>query len=495
MPRSTYGHPQPSSPRASCRSRKPRVSYGQPPPSLPRTSRASRRGATKNKASKVPAAFTPRTKKLKVSKRKGPLAQEKRSVTCQLRKNKRCTDDGTDGPCDHCKKTMNKARSFLEICCRDQLEDAILVRRCNGRFNQDEAMFINVDWMPGSCRQTMLFIWNLAGYGPIYSRGPLEVVIREYIPRDGSSNTTRSAWMTDDGKINQVEQPPYAIEDREALVLQIKEYFLSGLHIEALERWVGDRIQHDPIAQLTYAEVARLRHSVPLDDDNLLDLAMQLQWLSVVSQGYGSVWSNNIPGIQEYDYRKMGRSAYEAYNRNSRDKPIPIFIGQQMDVAVLTCLKEIQRLFLKKLKQRVFSAGLKPWYELHLALYVILWNLDYIHTGAERYIVAKTGTMTHSGTNNVVPRQMNKWIESTRVLLCHWRCVLRTFRPFILARENPEELSVRGRLDAEGFQYVMNIVNILDRPGGNGLPVVSESPAHHSMTSEWTRKLFEDAGA
>ena len=123
---------------------------------------------------------------------------------------------------------------------------------------------------------------------------------------------------------------------------------------------------------------------------------MRLQCLSVVSQGYGTVWSDNVPGIQAYDYRRLGRSDYEAYDRDSCDRPLPGAITHQMDVAAVKYLRKLEKLFVKELAALIFKPRIKPWYELFLAFYVIFWNLEYINQGAKGYMKSKNGTVRHS---------------------------------------------------------------------------------------------------
>lgn len=65
--------------------------------------------------------------------------------------------------------------------------------------------------------------------------------------------------------------------------------------------------------------------------------------------------------------------------------------------------------------------------------------------------------------NNVVSSQIKRWERSFPVLLYHWRCTLRGYSPFKLARENPDELREKGHIDHEGFQYVIKIASLFDR--------------------------------
>lgn len=264
----------------------------------------------------------------------------------------------------------------------------------NGREHQEEAEFLAYDWVHNSQLYEMEIMWNLPGYGHIPNAQPIRVAFRPYSPRRGSLDVAASVWTNKDGELKTIEQPAYAIYDTAKLVTAFETYF-SSLQ-PAIEAWIFTRITQDEVARLTYTEVLRMRTT---HRSRALDLAMRLQCLSVVSQGYGSVWSNNIPGIREYDYRRLGRSDYEAYDRKSYDRPLPGAITHQMDVAAVKYLRKLEKEFVKELAALIFKPKIKPWYELFLAFYVIFWNLEYIHHGANDYIKSKNGTVSELRLN------------------------------------------------------------------------------------------------
>ncbi|KAI4632219.1 uncharacterized protein J4E87_001691 [Alternaria ethzedia] len=412
---------------------------------------AQHRPPPKKKAAKVPSSFVERQEKLKVSKRKGPLQERQREKTHTMRKTKR-----------------------------------------NGREHQEEAEFLGYDWIHNSQLYEMEIIWNLPGYGPIPNAQPMRIAFRPYSPTRGTIDVATSVWSNRDGQVPSVEQPAYAIYDTANLVQAYERYF-SSLQ-PAIEEWIFARIRQDEVAYHTYQEVVRMRR---VNGSKVLDLAMRLQCLSVVSQGYGSVFSENIPGIREYDYRRLGRSDYEAYDRNSCDRPLPGAITHQMDVAAVKYLRKLEKLFVKELVALIFRPRIKPWYELFLAFYVIFWNLEYIHHGAQDYIKSKNGTLLENQVSNVVTTQIKKWEFAFPVLLYHWRCILRGYSPFKLARDNPDELRERGHIDAEGFAYVTAIANLFDRnkPDRFQPPLTGFAATHWSTSSQWIVKLFKEAGA
>lgn len=261
----------------------------------------------------------------------------------------------------------------------------------NGRFNQPDADFLKYPWRKDRNIHIMEIIWNLPGLGPVTTTHPLRIKFREYEPEGGNINSTESQWQNTNGQLVRVEQPPYAVYDTTALQNDVEAYFTYNL--PAVDRWIFGRNRHDEIALITYEEALRLRGQGGPGSE-LLNLALQLQYLSVVSQGYGSVWSNNIPGIKQYDFKAMGHSVYEAYDRNTCERPLPIAINHQMDVALVKFLKRLEEKCFKLLAKEIFKTGIRPWYELFLTLFVLFWNLEYIHSGAETYIKSKSGTVS-----------------------------------------------------------------------------------------------------
>lgn len=268
----------------------------------------------------------------------------------------------------------------------------------NGRFNQNEAEFLRYSWKNGAAIHIMEIGWYLPGFGPVSTAEPLRIKYCEYYPEGASFTSTHSEWSNTDGQLMRVEQPPYAAHDTASLQEDVETYFV--FYLRAIEQWIFDRNNYDEIARLTYKEACRLRgRNGPAS--RLIDLALQIQCISVVSQGYGTVWSTNVPGIKQYDFRAMGRSVYEAYDRNSCDRPLPGAINHQMDVAFVKFLKRLEAKCQKTISDIFFKKKepILPWYELFLAKFVLTWNLEYIHAGAQGYIRSKSGTVSKPSIN------------------------------------------------------------------------------------------------
>jgi len=79
-------------------------------------------------------------------------------------------------------------------------------------------------------------------------------------------------------------------------------------------------------------------------------------------------------------------------------------------------------------------------------------------------------------------------------MLQHFRCVLRGFLPFQLARENLEELRVQAKLDEASVEYVTNIIKILEDQRELFLEDYSiNTSSEGSIARRWIRQLFMES--
>ncbi|KAF2740993.1 hypothetical protein EJ04DRAFT_112098 [Polyplosphaeria fusca] len=455
---------------------------------------------TKRKAScdkekpRMHSSFRPRAKKTQTGYRKGKMTESGKAKASRMRKFGVClrckiykAPCDTDDECHSCAKVSGSARIFKFRCSRAKLSDVVLARHSNGRFNQWQADYRrDYDWSMNYYDVDML--WNLPGVGPLSVRdGIFRLQIREYIPSQ-NEDTTTYRWVNVAGQSVGFEQPPYAVYDTNGFEAAFRPW-LAVLMPMIEQRGILDRVQNDDIALLTFREAMRMRTS-----SNLLDSALKLLCLSLASQGYGTVFSNNVPGIHEVDHKSMGRTAYETYNRDSRDRPLPTAIAHTVDVGILRLLKIYQDHCLKAIGDKIFKVNNnKPWFELFIAMFVLLWNMEYVLNSAERYIGCKDRTVHGSQVRSTVQKQIDEYRASFPNLLEHWTIFLRGFAPFQMARGNPEELRTMSQMDDSSFIYTMQVVSIIDRKGAAHYPPPHTSPL--PTMNEWIGKLLKSAGA
>ncbi|KAF2497452.1 hypothetical protein BU16DRAFT_314611 [Lophium mytilinum] len=453
--------------------------------------------SSRPKLPKVASSFTQRATKSKVCKRKGKMSDEGRAKAAEMRKNGPCIRCrlyklGCDGnnPCKRCLKVTDSARSFLEPCSRANLDSVSLVRHSNGRFNQVNVTYKNYRWINVDDRCLKMDIqWNLPGSIPI--RGSrIPVHFRNYLedPSD-DLNTTTYHWQVG-GSPKKIKLPPYAIYDTGSLVNDV-ETFIADNQLE-MESWIINRSHSDPLATITYEEAMRYRSN---PGSSMIAMALQMQCGAIMSQGFGSAMNGDIDDIDNVDYRQFGECGYSAYDRNL-DRPIPQAMGHQLDVAILKYINKVQKDLLKEIRRKIFQPGIKPWYELFLTFFILLSNLEYIHDGALGYLKSKRRTMLESQVSYVVKSQVQEWEFSAGVMLQHFRCVLRGFLPFQLARDNLDELIRQAELDSTSAHYVTEVVRVLDLQRETFAEKLETSPTTDiNISAKWIPQLFNEAYA
>ena len=249
----------------------------------------------------------------------------------------------------------------------------------------------------------MYVTWSLPGSGPVSTTEYFFLSVREHCTTGNHDENMAMEFMNTAGQVARVKQPPYAAHDPQAVLEGVEGYFYR--HMPKAQQWLFDRVRHDEIAYITFEEAIRLQAiliqhkngSLEHHAGKLLSVCFEILYLSVASQGYGNISSSDIPNIQEYDFRELGHSKYPAYDRNDRNCPLPASVNHQMDVAFITALKRCRQDCLRLLNKLIYGTkSQKPWYILHLAFFILIWNLEYMHSGATEYVNAKIGTVSES---------------------------------------------------------------------------------------------------
>ncbi|KAF2268144.1 hypothetical protein CC78DRAFT_530087 [Lojkania enalia] len=467
----------------------------------PSSSRSrARRANGKKDDVKVPSQ---RAKKNKPSKRTGQMTGQGKAEAHIVRKKGACfrcvvykTKCDGNAECSECLKKLPNARMWKIPCIRFKWEDIMLLRHCNGRFNQDNAEFLrDYDWIQQPPAINRMDIrWTIPGIRSGSVEGVdihLSIGYSEYRAEQANMDTTTSPHRSIAGNKMCITQPAYAIYDTGKFQEDLHRHIAQVLpHIEVY--CVSTRVNHDPLAQLTFREVWRMQMT---QNSTLLNLTMQIMGISLLSQGYGTVTSDNVPRIKYYDYSTVGYSSYQAYNRPP-GSPLPIAINHQMDVAMLNRGKDLERLFRKLLKKIFHSSGNKPWYEIFLSLFVLFWNLDYVCTSAKEYVDAKCGTHIQDQVRRTVERQIAMLEGHLHLLHLVWLGALREYRPFEAARVNPDKFRTKGLIpDDDAFGYVNNVLEILHNVDNSRRQQPISSSLKMAINIKSIENLFREAGA
>lgn len=242
--------------------------------------------------------------------------------------------------------------------------------------------FVDYFWLDKNALSKNLEIrWSLPG-GRSIDLPLLKVTCKEFVP---TTNDTHYITWNVDKEVITIELPPFAGDDTDSLKSEVGA-FLDKSMTKTLEYILHDTT--DEIALSTLREAIRFNeehHSLTID------LALRFRCASFCSQGWGSISGAESLGIKAVDFNEHGKSDYAAYDRGL-DKPLPLSIDHQLDVALLLTIKEYKQK-LQQLSKMILSKTKRPWYEIFLTVFVLLSNFEYVHGGSLSFYHAQLKTV------------------------------------------------------------------------------------------------------
>lgn len=230
--------------------------------------------------------------------------------------------------------------------------------------------------------KTLEVRWSLPDGRPV-DLPHLRFVCREFVPK--SEDTHFISWQVH-GKVMTVQLPPFAVCDPPDLKARVSE-FLDAACPSVLD-YILEGLE-DERSILTMKEAMRYTAK---NQSKVINLALKIRCASFCSQGWGSITGTETLGIERHDFNEFGKCGYAAYDRGV-DRPLPLSIDHQIDVALLLTIKEYQKTLLKELQRKIFQKGEKPWYEIYLTTYILLSNLEYVHGGSYSFMQALVKTV------------------------------------------------------------------------------------------------------
>ena len=224
--------------------------------------------------------------------------------------------------------------------------------------------------------------WALPGGKKIFATQYFKLPVRRYSVNESyvDTDTTDYHWSSG-GEEKTIKVPPFACDDDKKVIAEIPS-FLERSRRE-VEEWIAQNDRDDEIAQITYAEARRFSRDHGSD---LIDKALALQCGTIISQGVGSVCTESLPLLlQDADCDDISKCVAYDGDDAGHERPLPFAVQHQIEVAILQYINRKQGELLKKMHQRFYQRNPKPWYEIFLAFYILLKNLEWIYSGALRY--------------------------------------------------------------------------------------------------------------
>ncbi|KAF2238023.1 hypothetical protein EV356DRAFT_529518 [Viridothelium virens] len=410
---------------------------------------------------------------------------KRRRLTEAERKNAKMCDGSN--PCSRCLANENNARNFFQPCFREDLDDARVVRHGNAQFDQHDVEYPRYKWSNMNAAPKHLELdWFIPGTPGTKAKSPSRLVLsncRQYLPENDQSQYI--TWQSH-GKVYEEKLPSYAVEDTENLSRKVVDF------LNKCQPWVEGVIRNRPMDQIsrwTYEEVFRWRRTRP--STKLIDDALQLQYCSIMCQGWASLTDLEDLGIPRKNFSQYGPSTYEEFASNGH-RPVPQSIDHQIDVAMLLHMRNIEKRLMRSLKQKVAKNQKDSWYEIFLCYFILLTNLQYIHSGASAYLESQRQTRTENQVSYVIKKMTEEWEHSKGNMMYHFRVILRVFDPFKKARYEPGPTKRDLNLDEEAIAYMAKISRLHEEQGLQGASFRFNSARENGRPQEdWAHELFE----
>lgn len=248
----------------------------------------------------------------------------------------------------------------------------------NGKFGQEKVSFRKYYWTNlKSGPRTVEICWTLPGKVSESIQGlRLSVPCHEFILSHG--DITKENWQIG-GKVTTIDLPRFACADDNKLAKIVEK--MVEKNREAVEEKLKECIT-DPLAQVTFDEAYRYARE---KDSKMIKLALRIRSTAAFCQGWGSITGPETLGTPEVD------NAEEGY---CGTRPISPALCHQLDVAFLRMMERDERALVKELKRAIFQKNPKPWYEIFLAYFVIMWHLKYIHGQAVGFMKSQEHTVS-----------------------------------------------------------------------------------------------------
>lgn len=344
-------------------------------------------------------------------------------------------------PCGRCLIALANAKVFSLPCYREPLENVIAFRAGNSRAGKIRSEPISIRWAgddisPRVVALSYPFKKQGAGAG-------LTVTIkcRKFVPYEW--DVMEEPWSISPTKSIPMISTPFACYDDGASVAAVARYIeatKAALLDESLDGILDDMIR------LSTAEATRycLKYR-----DSAVATAMNIRAASFFSRTKMIMTGNNVLELPYF---------HNPHFLLNGGYPVPSMIDYQMDYMAITYMHRQMEVLVKQLKKLIFTKNQrKSWYEVYLTVFVLLQSLETVHARQidiiRRY--EPEGGEALSKARNIGTRMIDEWKYSARILIYHYRAVLKGMVPFAATWNDKHVAELRHNcgLDEEALQY------------------------------------------
>ena len=216
----------------------------------------------------------------------------------------------------------------------------------------------------------------------------LSITCKEFVPRNQDAH--HITWNAGE-QIITVKLPPFVGDNTTKLREEVNTFLDKGTS-QILASIIEDT--NNKLLRISLKEAIRWNEKY---HGETVDHALRIRCASFYSQGWGSITGEETLGIRNVNFTENGTCGYAAYDRGI-NMPLPLSIDHQLDVALLLTIRDHQEKLLKRLSKMIFPGRGKkpPWYEIFLTIFVLLSNLEYVHSGSLSFYLAQNKTVSFS---------------------------------------------------------------------------------------------------
>ncbi|KAH6981745.1 hypothetical protein BKA56DRAFT_584418 [Ilyonectria sp. MPI-CAGE-AT-0026] len=394
-------------------------------------------------------------------------------VRCRMNKEK-C---GENTPCRRCTDVANSATHFKQPCFRARLSDVIAFRAGNARAGKTRSKPIKPNWSAED-----LGFKTATLYYPFIKRGAsagvyLSIQCRKFLP--DHEDVLEEPWALPSGEVVTIISPPYACYDSDLGSNALEKYLekcKSALLEEAMDSLNDDIVKSGMIEAERYAS----QHQ-----ESAVSLAMNIRAATYFSKTRMSMGGHNVLELSYFQHLQV-------HNR----VPIPAVLDYQLDYLAIQCMTKQMNKITTRLKDILFvKNNFKSWYEVYLTTFVLLCSLETVHAKQIEILnrFAATGERFPS-VESTSSQMIKEWQHSAKVLIYHYRAVLKGMVPFSAPWDDEQTQKMREcSLDDKALDYIREL-QLLIKDRDAELQKVSREDLTNSRAKPlvWISQLYVD---
>ncbi|KAK4170968.1 hypothetical protein QBC36DRAFT_350679 [Triangularia setosa] len=380
-------------------------------------------------------------------------------------------------PCGRCIVALAKAKVYQLPCYREPLDNVIAFRAGNARAGKMRSEPMSPRWFSDDTSPrtvTLSYPFKRRGVGDEIT---VTVQCRRFIPYEW--DVMEEPWeVPTTGEVVSMKSPLFACYDPGASVGAIAHY-IKATKAELLDESLDSVV--DQLLQLTTAEATRQYSAVAT--------AMNIRAASFFSHTKMIMTGADVLELPYFgDSRFLINGGY----------PVPGILDYQIDYLAIRYMLGQMESLVKQLKKLIFGKNQKKnWYEVYLTVFVLLQSLETVQARQIEILRRYKGRdpEAFARVRIVATTMMEEWEYSAKILIYHYRAVLKGMVPFAATWNDKHVAELRKEcgLDPESLLYAHQMSDII-RYRADFLQQISKGNLDNASAKPlvWIAQLYVD---